>query len=536
MARRVAVAVACLVSAAGARAAQAQSADVVAELPRIYLNTAALPAPAPGRLVIKVGAGGNLQAALNKAQPGDVIELAQGTTFTGNFILPYKKATSAAWIVIRPENYASLPSEGVRMTPAIAATLALPQILTPNSSHAIGTDAAAHHYRLVGLDVSVTPGLKESYGLIGLDGGEHQTEAGIPHDIVLDRLYVHGTPDVALRRCLTFNSASSAVIDSWVSDCHDRGSDSQAIAGWNGPGPFKIVNNYLEGAGENIIFGGADPTVQNLTPSDLEIRRNHITKPLSWKRVWLVKNLFELKHAQRVLLEGNILENSWSHGQNGLGIGIKSVNQNGNCRWCMTQDVTVRFNLIRNVGAAVNIAGSPDTPFPTGQTRRISIVDNLILNVNAGQFDGDGRGFAIFGAPFAVLIAHNTMLAPTNSAFVFGPAGSRAMNFSAHDNVVGGGQYGLLGDNAQGTQAFNTYAPNGVFRGNVMVIAGAPGDYPAGNFYPSSYSQLRVVDRFTENFRLSPSSPYRRAGTDGRVPGANIDSLDVMIRGVRVQP
>ena len=46
-------------------------------------------------------------------------------------------------------------------------------------------------------------------------------------------------------------------------------------------------------------------------------------KPLTWKpdqpgfvggtsgRPFIVKNLFELKNAQRVLFEGNILENTW---------------------------------------------------------------------------------------------------------------------------------------------------------------------------------------------------------------------------------
>ena len=69
------------------------------------------------------------------------------------------------------------------------------------------------------------------------------------------------------------NSARTAVVDSYLSNLHEVGADSQAIAGWNGPGPFKIVNNYLEGAGENVMFGGADPRIPNLVPSDIEIRK-----------------------------------------------------------------------------------------------------------------------------------------------------------------------------------------------------------------------------------------------------------------------
>ncbi|MEP7000309.1 MAG: hypothetical protein ABI969_07505, partial [bacterium] len=492
-------------------------------------------APTPGRTIIRVGSGDNLQAALVKAQPGDVIELAKGASFTGNFILPNKNTTSTNWIVIRPANHGSLPAEGTRMTPTVAASLALPQILTPNANHAIKTAVGAHHYRLVGLNVGVAPGVTQSYGLIGFDG-EQRTEDGIPHDLILDRMFIHGLQEVALRRCVTFNSASSAVIDSWLSECHDRGSDSQAIAGWNGPGPFKIVNNYLEAAGENIIFGGSDPAVKGLTPSDMEIRRNHFTKLLSWKNgKWLVKNLFELKHAQRVLLEGNILENNWEHGQNGTAIAIKSVNQNGSCTWCVTQDVTIRFNLIRNVGAGSNVAGAPDNRFPTGQTRRIAIVDNVFANINVGEFNGDGRGFATFGTPMEVVIAHNTMMSPTNSAFVFGPAHSRVMSFSAHDNIVGGGNYGILGDNFIGAAAFANYAPGGTFLGNVMIGPRPGTQYPPGNAYPASAAEVGF-DMTSGNFRLAPNSRFKRAGTDGRAPGANVDSLEMLIKGVRVLP
>ena len=508
------------------------------ELPRVYLTTTEPAAPAAGRVVIPVAAGGNLQTALNTAQPGDVIELAAGATFTGNFTLPNKGATSTNWIVIRPSNWASLPVAGTRMTPSLAAQLALPKILTPNTNNAILMALGAHHYRLMGLEVGVTPSNVMSYAAIALDGGSLQkTIADVPHDIVVDRMFVHGTATGTLRRCIQLNSASTAIIDSWLSDCHEKGSDSQAIAGWNGSGPFKIVNNYLEGAGENLMFGGSDPGVTNLTPSDIEIRRNHFTKPVSWKGVWTVKNLLEIKHAQRVLIEGNIFENSWTDGQNGTGIVIKSVNQNGNCTWCVTQDVNVRLNLVRNVGAGFNIAGAPDNvvPCPCIPARRVSVMDNIIANINTGPYLGDGRGFATYGTVTEVLIAHNTMMAPTNSAFVLGPSGTQQLGFTARDNLVGGGAYGLLGDNFGGATALARYAPGGVFAGNVMILATAT-TMPLGNFYPTSAAAVGFADMAAEDFHLLPSSPYKGKATDGKDPGANIDGVNAAVANVRVAP
>ena len=90
--------------------------------------------------------------------------------------------------------------------------------------------------------------------------------------------------------------------------------DSQAIAGGSGDqttGPFKIVDNFLESSGECILFGGSAATI---TPTDIEIRRNHLFKPMTWMKgqpgyiggtggnPFIVKNLFELKNAPAGLI------------------------------------------------------------------------------------------------------------------------------------------------------------------------------------------------------------------------------------------
>ncbi len=66
------------------------------------------------------------------------------------------------------------------------------------------------------------------------------------------------------------------------------------------------------------MFGGADPSIPNLVPSDIEIRGNYLRKPLAWRQTPLrVKNLLELKNARRVVIDGNLLENCWEDGQRG---------------------------------------------------------------------------------------------------------------------------------------------------------------------------------------------------------------------------
>ncbi len=511
--------------------------EVFATLPQTYLNTTMPVAPATGGVIISVPAGGSLQTALNNAKPGDVIELANGATFTGNFLLPNKNTTSTSWIVIRPQSMTGVPAAGARMTPALAANARLPIIVSPNNVGAFQTAPGSHHYRIIGLEITVPASIANT-GLVrmGDDGGNGQTTvASIPHDLVLDRLYIHGTATGVLRRCIALNSASTAIIDSYVSDCHDTGSDAQAIAGWNGPGPYKIVNNYLEGSGENIIFGGTDPGVANLVPSDMEIRRNHITKKTSWKGVWLVKNLVELKNAQRVLIEGNILENNWQDGQGGSAVVLKTVNQSGSCTWCVTGDVTIRGNLIRNVGSGFNIGGSPDNSYADIHARRLTITDNIMLGINASTtFNGDGRGVNFAGDPSYVTFVHNTIIDPTSVAASYGPLGSSMTGISIRDNMIGGGAYGVKGDSrAGGTSTLDTYMPGGTFAGNVVSLTSATG-YPAGNFYPTSSSAMGFTNLSGGNVSLASTSPYKGKATDGRDPGADYNAVMSLTSGVIV--
>src|SRR5688500_19716250 len=73
---------------------------------------------------IYVADGDDLQQALNAAQPGDVILLAQGAEFVGNFVLPEK--TGDGWITLRTSTPdAVLPPEGVRILPQHSPLLAV---------------------------------------------------------------------------------------------------------------------------------------------------------------------------------------------------------------------------------------------------------------------------------------------------------------------------------------------------------------------------------------------------------------------------
>src|SRR5438045_397156 len=109
-----------------------------------------LAASAARAATIVVPAGGDFQAALDQAQPGDVITLEPNAIYIGNFVLP-NKGTVNAYITIRSAAPATVfPPAGVRITPAYAARL--PKIRSPNMLAALQTAAGANHYQLMFLE------------------------------------------------------------------------------------------------------------------------------------------------------------------------------------------------------------------------------------------------------------------------------------------------------------------------------------------------------------------------------------------------
>ena len=113
---------------------------------------------------------------------------------------------------------------------------------------------------------------------------------------------------------------------------------------------------------------------------------NHLFKPLYWKtddpsyagQSWCVKNLFEIKTAKRVLVEGNVFENSWANCQVGFAILLTVRTQDGRAPWMTIEDVTFRRNWIRNAAAGFNISNLDDYRNIGEKTARVLIEHNVI--------------------------------------------------------------------------------------------------------------------------------------------------------------
>jgi hypothetical protein len=245
------------------------------------IGTSLLVIASPSSAEIRyVRAGDSLQAAMNAARPGDEIRLAAGATFTGNFVLPVFDGDAV--VTLRTDlPDSTLPPSNHRVTPATAARFA--RIVSPNTSPALRTAPGAHHWRVMFIDF---PSTRQGFGdiiLIG-DGSSAQTELSqVPYEITFDRVYVHGDPVYGQKRGIALNGRIVTIRNSYISEIKAVGADSQAIGGWNGPGPFSIENNYLEAAAEAFMLGGSDPAIQNLVSEDVLVRYNYMSRPMSWR-------------------------------------------------------------------------------------------------------------------------------------------------------------------------------------------------------------------------------------------------------------
>ena len=274
------------------------------------------------------------------------------------------------------------------------------------------------------------------------------------------------------------------------------------------------------------MFGGADPKIPNLVPSDIEIRGNLFFKPLSWKvgdpsylgRHWAIKNHLELKNARRVTIDGNIFQNNWVDGQSGAPIVFTARNQDGNAPWSTVENVTFTNNRVTNTQGGVNILRT-DAESKGAITSRITIANNVFEKI--GTFDA----FILLNCPNDIQIIHNTVFKSGNIiTFDADPGTPKGTGLVIRDNLFSEGGYGVFGSGiGEGASALTGYFSSWVYSKN--NAAGREGYmYPVGNSFVLT-PQVGFVDYVGGNYRLASGSAFKNAATDGKDVGVDMDAL-----------
>jgi hypothetical protein len=474
--------------------------------------------------------GDSLQHAIDIAQPGDSIMLDRGATFTGPITLDAKANPNNKWISIETNNFPL--NYSIRVNPGEAPWMA--KIVTPGLGQAaIRTESGANYYYLRALEILPVSAQAFVYTLVTLgDGSSNQRSSSQqPSNIELDQCYIHGWNGQEIKRGVDLNDGGTGhngVANSYISNFKSTAQDSQAIAGWNGTGPYFITNNYLESAGENVMFGGAWSYIQKV-PSNITITDNTFSKQLSWNpndpsyagTNWSVKNLLELKNAQNVTVENNTFQNNWVRSQSGSAIVITPRGNQDGGSWATVSNVTIAHNTITNSAQGILILGSDDSSV-SQVTTNITIQNNLFGDVASynpewGNPGGPPRVFllepGLEGGPANIIIDHNTILQNAGDLICFG---GEVTGFQFTNNIAGEGEYGVIGNGALGKAALDTFCPGYIFSNNLIVGGGAE-IYPSGTAEPGTWSAVGFINyqaNDTGDYLLVSSSPYHGMGSN----------------------
>ena len=557
--------------------------DGPAELPKSCYYTALDGTPSPGKQ-IRVGAGANLYEAIDRAKCGDALLLPAGASFEIKD-LPKKGCDDQHYVTVRTDTPDSkLPPEGSRISPAWAGVASLPgrppyaqpsggaaKLMVTILLKAVPFTTIGDHYRFIGIEWTSSPnGKAEKF--INTNGADH---------VIFDRNWFHAGDGVEVSKGVLMNGDTHfvAVVNSYFSNfnCVARSgscTDASAIGGGvasHGSDTIttlKIYNNYLEASGENILFGGGGGETN---PTDIEVRRNHLFKPLIWKEgeqgytpapsgdPYIVKNNFELKNARRVLVEANLFENSWGgFTQKGFSILMTPMNQNGHCPKCLDLDITLRYNRIRNVAGGFEIGTtiSKKTASAPADGGRISIHDLIIDSVHNEGWIGKGT-FMSTGShqpPLHDIALDHITAFTTGSIFQVTSQEEKIYNFSLTNSIInsGGDRPEITAPGGKGNHCASgvqRLGPEAVlkacfenYRIEKNLIVGR-GGWPRGNTEVSSLEAggLRSLENgISKDPRpcraqapgCRKPSPAINAGTDGKDLGADVDAVDAALAGV----
>lgn len=207
------------------------------------------------------------------------------------------------------------------------------------------------------------------------------------------------------------------VADVWSAQDYD----SQALYIGNARGAIDVVNCELSAGSEVVLVGGDSVRTPGLNPTGLTFRRNRFTRPLAWmtdadstKR--RIKNLFELKAGQDVLVEDNLLDGNWNDPRvtQGCYAIVLTPALDGNISSPpkvsgIVTNVHIRGNVIVNTGAGINLIGRHYSAITDPRLDGVYIEANRFL-ISKREFGGYGQFCKIGGEPGRLAFLDNVIL------------------------------------------------------------------------------------------------------------------------------
>ncbi len=449
------------------------------------------PPPFPAALqTTQVSNTADLVNALAALQCGNAIEVMAGTYVT--------TSTPTVDLQCPASSMALIYGEGLTLassTKNIGRTASLPSIQTANGNAVFAIANGASGIYVAGINfTTVTPLPVGVYPLVVMCDNDCTDESEVPSNIWFDRVQITApNPPAAsgpfVQRGLQPNCTNCGVINSAVWNIAAAGLDAQAILISNTPGPVLVWNNDLESSGENLMLntlgcqtGYCGYGLTDMPAPSAIVAGNHFDKQFAWENGWLgcvqggepecptVKDEFEIKHGQYVLVDHNHFENDFAQAQAEFNI----VNCFATGPY-ICNDIQFSSNYYAHGPTGIEISANGTAQ--TGQ--RILVRNNYMADINGAVYtvtgtSGEGIFFSMNNCVDCT-VDHNTALnLPANNNPWAGTVGNLAgsPNFTYTNNIAYGG-----------LEAPPNYG-GGVEAGLVNATWGA--DYFVGDTWPTS--------------------------------------------------
>lgn len=391
-----------------------------------------LPPPA-----LIVNPGDNIQDIINAAEPGSILDFIPGQKYiTGSLILANKPITLRC--------HGDIPNRRINPSDNLP-------ILASGGPFSIIDGRDATSLVISGLSFEARA-----------DGAGEIIVLENARDIMLDRILIVGGTN-GQKRGIRGNGERITLQHSHISNIWAFQQDSQAFCAWNGAGPYVLLDNFLEAAGENVMFGGADSVDEAHIPSHILIQDCLFDKNLTWKLTpnkYSVKNLLELKSARYVTIHSCHFDHNWTDAQAGFGIVLKSANQDGHAPWSVTEHVVFEDCILTNSANGINVQGI-GTENVGGRTNDILFKNCRIDTPGIGIQIGGNTGEVTFG--FCTF--HN------GYTFMSLYSDPKAVLKLRMENTLGNhNQYGVKGEaTGVGQPSLDKFAGELIWKNNVLL-------------------------------------------------------------------
>ncbi len=501
-------------------------ASAWAELPRAgYAPAFAL----PGGSIRTVTSGGDVQAALNAAQPGDVVSLETGATFVGSFTLPVKSGSAPIYVVA-----SSVLGGGFPVAPGTRATSSagMARLRHPTGGAQPALDVASgarSGWRMVGIEIDMPSApLTNQVPIVRLgnrtlvDGGPR---AALPAQLVLDRCRVLSRQSFSVRRGIEVAAEQVGILDCEVRDVWTPRGDEDSQSVWITPFArvVTIRNTGTDAASMGVLLGAIVGTLDGVdcVAEDVTIVQ-HGHQLLPWQDptdpawtgiVYQTKNAVETKGGRRLLVDRITVRRH---------IGVDSqypivIKDDGARSPC--SDVTVQQVDVRDGMGLLQVNG-----LVAGGLQRV-VMRDLMLRRSRG--DSNRRVLSIGGFAEQVALDRLTgiMTQPTTAASSITADPGRVRDLRITNSIIGGADFGMtIPGNVDGGIPLTVDGERTLSR--VAVIGRNAAQYPTNGIAPMPATPAAVgferwADAEDDDLRLASASPLRGLALDGGDLGAD---------------